>query len=221
VIQHHPDDSTLLQYATGALPEALNVVLATHLTYCAVCRQAVAHLETIGGIILEEIEPEPMSNLPVQPSLIDWQSPIVNHNLPAPLNRTPLGSHWWPIGVGLYWRRLRVAGSAWGGLIWGKPGAKLPRHRHVGLELTCVLEGSFTDSAAEYFAGDISDPEEGDHSDPPITITGSQPCLCALATEGMHLRGVLGFVQRTIGWMNGPSAGSILCGLIAVSATQG
>jgi putative transcriptional regulator len=212
VIQHHPDDSTLLQYATGALPEALNVALATHLTFCAVCRRAVAHLETIGGIILEEIEPEPMFDLPVQPSSIDWQSPIVNHNLPAPLNRTALGSHWWPIGVGIYWRRLRVAGSGWGGLIWGKPGAKLPRHRHVGLELTCVLEGSFTDSATEYFAGDISDPEEGDHSDLPIIITGSQPCLCVLASEGMHLRGVLGLVQRTMGWMNGPSTGSVLGG---------
>jgi putative transcriptional regulator len=219
VIQHHPDDSTLLQYVTGALPEALNLVLATHLTYCALCRQSVAHLETIGGIILEEIEPEPTSNLPaslsdrqLQASLSDWQSPIVNHSLPAPLNRTPLGSYWWPFAAGLRWRRLRVAGSAWGGLIWGKPGAKLPRHRHAGLELTCVLEGSFADGSGEYFAGDISDPEEGDHSEPPIIITGSQPCLCVLASEGMHLWGVSGLVQRTIGWMSGRSIGSILCG---------
>ena len=205
MIQHHPDDSTLLQYVTGAMPEALNVVLATHLTYCAVCRQSVAQLETIGGIILEEIEPEPMSNFPAQASLSDWQSPIVNHDLPAPLNRTPLGSYWWPFGVGLHWRRLRVAGSAWGGLIWGKPGAKLPRHRHVGLELTCVLEGSFTDSAGEYFAGDISDPEEGIIAIRRSSSQGPSRVYACWRVKACICRGFWALVQRTMGWMNGSS----------------
>ena len=38
-INHHADDSTLLSYAAGALPESFSLVLAAHLEQCERCRQ--------------------------------------------------------------------------------------------------------------------------------------------------------------------------------------
>ncbi len=40
--RHHPSDATLLTYAAGALGEGLSLVVASHLAYCAECRDAVA-----------------------------------------------------------------------------------------------------------------------------------------------------------------------------------
>jgi anti-sigma factor ChrR (cupin superfamily) len=62
-----------------------------------------------------------------------------------------------------------------------------------------VLAGSFIDSSGEYSVGDISDPEASEHAEVAIMVTGSEPCLCVLASEGMHLRGILGLMQRIVG----------------------
>jgi putative transcriptional regulator len=201
VIRHHPDEATLLQYATGAMPEVLKIVTATHLTFCTVCRDALADLEMLGGILLEEIDPLPMCGVVRPPaSFIDLgPPPIVNPDLPAPLNRIPLRTRWWPVSAGFWWRMMHVPRPGWGGLLWGRPGSKLPRHRHRGLELACVLAGSFIDSSGEYSVGDISDPEASEHAEVAIMVTGSEPCLCVLASEGMHLRGILGLMQRIVG----------------------
>jgi putative transcriptional regulator len=122
--------------------------------------------------------------------------PVLNPELPAPLNRVALG-RWWPVGIGISYRPLRSAGAAWGGLILAKPGRSLLRHGHAGLELTCILSGSFADGSGEYLAGDLSEPM-ADHDQPPL-VTGTEPCLCIIASEGMRLRGLLGLAQRMIG----------------------
>ncbi len=206
MITHHPSETTLLSYATGALPEALALVLATHLTQCPSCRRTVATLEAVGGALLDEVPPIPLETdayseealdrllaRPAQPGLV---VPAVLHAaLPAPLDRVPMG-RWWPIGIGLRWRPLRVAGSAWAGLILGQPNRALPRHGHAGLELTCVLSGAFADADGLFQVGDMAEPET-DHDQPPVVV-GNEPCLCILASEGMQLRGVLGLAQRLI-----------------------
>ncbi len=121
---------------------------------------------------------------------------VLYPTLPAPLNRVPMG-RWWPIARGVRWKPLHVGGVAWGGLVLAQPGRALPRHGHSGLELTCVLSGAFSDGGLSYAVGDLAEPD-GDHDDPPA-VMGAEPCLCILASEGMHLRGVLGLAQRMIG----------------------
>ena len=85
--------------------------------------------------------------------------------------------------------------------------ARLPRARRgrapgsekTGLaryyELYLALSNSLRDGT--YAAGDLSEPTT-DHDQPPFVI-GSEPCLCIIASEGMRLRGLLGFAQRMIG----------------------
>lgn len=202
MIVHHPSEATLAAYAAGTLPEALALVAATHLSHCAACRDTLSTLEATGGALLEDLPPVPLSidaldrllgrmDQPAPPP-----PPILNPDLPAPLNRVALG-RWWPIGLGVRYRPLKSSGAAWGGLVLAQPGRSLPRHGHNGRELTCVLSGAFADQDGHFGAGDLSEPAD-DHDQPPVVI-GAQPCLCIIASEGMRLRGLLGLVQRIIG----------------------
>jgi putative transcriptional regulator len=202
MIRHHPSEPTLAAYATGSLPEALAIVTATHIGRCPVCRQALATLEATGGALLDELAPIPLSGDALDRLLARMEEPapepppILNPELPAPLNRVSLG-RWWPVGFGVRYRPLRTTGAAWGGLLLASPNRSLPRHGHTGRELTCILSGSFADGTGVYEAGDLSEPVT-DHDQPPVVI-GTEPCICIIASEGMLLRGLLGLAQRMIG----------------------
>jgi putative transcriptional regulator len=202
MIRHHPSETTLAAYATGTLPEALGIVAATHIAQCPVCQASLATLEATGGALLDELTPVPLSGdaldrlLARVDELAPAPPPILNPELPIPLNRVSL-RHWRPVGFGVRYRPLRVTGGAWGGLLLGQPNRSLPRHGHAGLELTCVLSGRFVDGTGEYRAGDLSEPVT-DHDQPPLVI-GTEPCLCVIASEGLRLRGLLGLAQRMIG----------------------
>ena len=52
-IKHHLTDQLMMGYAAGALPEAFNLVVATHLSMCDSCRAAAQAYDAIGGAILE------------------------------------------------------------------------------------------------------------------------------------------------------------------------
>ncbi len=203
MITWHPSEASLLSYATGAMPEALALVLATHLRQCSDCQRTMAAIEAVGGALLDELPPEPLAASALDAEAMDRLldrayeppavPPVLHTGLPAPLDRVPMG-RWWPIGIGLRFRPLQVGGAAWGGLILGKPGQALPRHGHHGLELTCVLRGAFADAGRVFAAGDLSEPEE-DHDHPPVVVS-AEPCLCVIASEGIRLRGLFGMAQR-------------------------
>jgi putative transcriptional regulator len=202
MIHHHPTETTLAAYAAGTLPEALAIVTATHIGQCPACRRSLETLEATGGALLEELTPIAMADGALDRLLaradepVPPPPPLLNPELPAPLNRVTLG-RWWSIGFGLRYRPLRVAGAAWGGLLLASPNRLLPSHGHAGRELTCILSGSFADGTGVYEAGDLSEPAT-DHDQPPAVI-GTEPCLCIIASEGMRLRGLLGLAQRMIG----------------------
>jgi putative transcriptional regulator len=202
MITRHPSDVSLLAYAAGTLPEALAIVVATHVGRCACCRRTLAACEAVGGVLLDELPPASLSDHALGSVLARMDEPVaavppvLNPDLPAPLDRIALG-RWFPIGVGLRWRWLRTEGAAWAGLLLAQPGRALPRHSHDGRELTCVLSGAFADGYGVYRVGDVAEPD-GEH-DPPPAVVGAEPCLCVLASEGMQLRGPLGLAQRMLG----------------------
>lgn len=202
MINHHPSEATLVRYAAGTLPEALAIVTATHLNFCAHCQGTLTTLEVTGGVLLDELPPVPLRDDALERLLLNLDQPplaepaVLHPELPPPLHKVMMGN-WWPIGFGVRWRPLRVPGAAWAGLVLAQPGRSLPRHGHNGLELTCVLSGAFADATGQYFPGDLEEPEI-DHDRPPVAI-GTIPCLCVTASEGMRLRGVLGWGQRIAG----------------------
>ncbi|NIY76704.1 anti-sigma factor [Thalassospira sp. HF15] len=52
-IKHHPTDQTLIEYASGSLSQAMELLVATHMTVCPHCRDKVSGYETMGGAALE------------------------------------------------------------------------------------------------------------------------------------------------------------------------
>ncbi len=60
-INHHPNDEFLLDYSSGGLGEAWELAVATHLALCPKCRHTVAQMESIGGSLLDTLEPTTFS----------------------------------------------------------------------------------------------------------------------------------------------------------------
>ena len=58
-IRHHPNETTLISYAAGALPVAIAGLVACHATICPECRAKVRRLKIVGALLLETIDAEP------------------------------------------------------------------------------------------------------------------------------------------------------------------
>lgn len=61
MVQYTPPQEILLDYASGSLPEPLALFVASHLTLAPESRRQVRDLEAVGGAMLEDLEPEPVS----------------------------------------------------------------------------------------------------------------------------------------------------------------
>ena len=61
-IRHHLTDQLLMAYAAGDLPEAFNLVVATHVSLCDECRARLASYEAVGGAMLEGADVAEMSD---------------------------------------------------------------------------------------------------------------------------------------------------------------
>ena len=60
-IQHHLSDATLSAYVSGSLSEAMSLVAASHISLCPICFERKTRMEELGGILLDNSEPEAMS----------------------------------------------------------------------------------------------------------------------------------------------------------------
>ena len=201
-MRHHPTETTLAAYAGGALPEPMGLVVATHLFGCPACRRLTAMAEAVGGTLLEDLPPAAIDDDALALVLARTARPVapakpsrLQGGLPPPLNACSFGP-WRRLGLGLRWRALNSGSHVQAGLLEGAPGKSLPRHSHAGMELTCVIAGSFRDGHERYVAGDLVE-IEGEHRHQPI-IDASGPCLCIIATEGVKFSGLLGFAQRLL-----------------------
>lgn len=61
MIQHHPSDSLLVEFATGTLDTAQAIAINAHLHFCTKCQQNIQKMEQTGGVILNTIEPQALS----------------------------------------------------------------------------------------------------------------------------------------------------------------
>lgn len=195
---HHPDDERLFDYVSGASPEPVALLIATHLALCPRCRHEAHELEKIGGALLDDIPTEPMPEgsldrmlarieLPDKPpkpaaTLI---SDIGDRSIPQPLR-----SYLDAAIDDLPWRRrgsisefplMPDASEYSTRLLLIRAGAAAPRHTHEGIELTLVLKGTFSDAHGRYQPGDIEEADSGiDHR----PVAGEdEDCLCLAVTD--------------------------------------
>ncbi len=52
-IKHHLTDALLMGYSAGSLPEAFNLVVATHISLCDECRARMHEFDAVGGEVME------------------------------------------------------------------------------------------------------------------------------------------------------------------------
>ena len=208
-IKHHLTDALLMGYSAGTLPEAFNLVVATHISLCDECRARMHAFDAVGGALVEESLDD--SNAPVEMgagSLAATMALIANGAWSAPERRLrksgdvlpgPLQDYvggdleavkWRRIGGGVSQAILKTSPDATVRLLKIPGGVAVPDHGHRGTELTLVLQGAFADESDRFGAGDIEVAnEEMEHQ--PVAEPG-QDCICLAATDApLRFKGIV------------------------------
>jgi len=193
-VKHTLNDELMMGYAAGILPEAFNLVVATHLSLCDESRAGVESYEAVGGAVLEGSESEKLSPDAFADCLrrIKSDRPAAVKPAPAPVGvfPTPLQSYvggdvgavkWRALGGGVKQAILPTAKGATARLLYIPAGSAVPDHGHRGTELTLVLQGAFTDEVDRFGRGDIEIANE-DLNHQPIAEMGAD-CICLAATD--------------------------------------
>ncbi|MEL6838203.1 MAG: ChrR family anti-sigma-E factor [Pseudomonadota bacterium] len=196
-IKHHLTEELLMGYAAGTLPEAFNLVVATHISMCDQCRAALAEYDAVGGEVMLGSDPVDIAEnaLAATLALIEQQDktrmPIT---VPAPRNGglfpAPLRTYvdgdvdavkWRKIGGGVSQMILNTSKEASVRLLHIPAGTAVPDHGHNGTELTLVLQGAFVDETDRFGVGDVEVAnEELNHT--PVAEAGMD-CICLAATD--------------------------------------
>jgi putative transcriptional regulator len=188
-ISHHLPDEVIRAYATGQLPHAFAVVVAAHVSLCDECRAQLEAEEMLGGALLEAMPGVALGSgararllaaldAPPPPQAPTGASGI----FPAPVMEA-LDGHppkWRMLGGGMRQQILSADKDGSLRLLYIPPGKAVPEHGHRGLELTLVLQGSFSDSEGRFKRGDVEAArDESDHQ--PVAGPG-EACICLAAT---------------------------------------
>jgi putative transcriptional regulator len=164
MIRHHPEEALLLDYASGAADEGIALIVATHLSFCASCRDAVALAQSVGGALLDQSVPMQGDALAQALAKLDDAPPVARpapsrDGTPAALRHLLGGDlsdvRWRAMGPKLGYRNLFSRGRMRVRLLKGMPGADTGHHGHHGQEFTLVLRGGFTDETGSYAPGDL------------------------------------------------------------------
>ena len=192
-IKHHISDSLLMAYSAGQLPEAFNLVVATHLSMCDECRVALGAFDAVGGALVEGADEAAVSDKALDATLamIASLKPVPDKRareagiFPEPLANYVGGDlsavKWRNLGRGVRQAILPTAKGASVRLLHIPAGQAMPDHGHRGMELTLVLQGAFSDGVGRYNRGDVdSETEATQHK--PVAEAGL-PCICLAATD--------------------------------------
>lgn len=197
-IKHHLTTPLLMSYAAGTLPEAFNIVVATHISLCDDCRAAMAAFDAIGGETMLDAGVVAMSDDAFADTLAliakgdaEIATPRRVGPYPGPLAAyMPNGEKWRKIGGGVSQMVLHTGDRATLRLLKIPAGTAVPDHGHKGTELTLVLQGAFVDETDRFAVGDVEVANEDLHHTP-VAETGLD-CICLSATDApLAFRGIL------------------------------
>ena len=88
-IKHHLTDEILMGYSAGTLPEAFNLMVATHVSLCDACRAQLAACDAVGGVLLDEHD---ILNTQMQPDSFAATIAMIEQGVPttkAPIAKKP------------------------------------------------------------------------------------------------------------------------------------
>lgn len=197
-IKHHLTDALLMGYSAGSLPEAFNLVVATHVSLCDECRARLGSFDAVGGALVDaeaEVAVAETSLAAVMEKIRanaaqsqdrPVRAPLVGSGVfPAPLRQYVSGDladvRWRKVGGGVSQAILSTSKDATVRLLKIPAGTAVPDHGHRGTELTLVLQGAFVDEHDRFAAGDIEVANE-DLNHTPVAEAG-EDCICLSATD--------------------------------------
>lgn len=194
-IKHHLTEELLMGYAAGTLPEAFNLVVATHISMCDDCRAALAEYEAVGGEVMMSGDPTELAEDSLQATLAliadnafrkeDAKQAAKAADIPTPLQDYIGGGlgdvKWRKVGGGVSQAVLPTSKDATVRLLKIPAGSAVPDHGHRGTELTLVLKGAFSDEEDTFSAGDVEVANEDLHHTP-VAAPG-EDCICLAATD--------------------------------------
>ena len=189
-ITHHTPDAMLAAYAAGSLPQPYAIVVATHISMCMECRASFEAHQAVGGTMLDATPATDLSDelkinvfalldAPVTPQPVFQKSGVY----PGPVMELLGGQppRWTKLGVGIRQNIISSNSSGSVRLLYIPPGQAVPDHSHNGLELTLVLQGSFSDDTGWFGVGDLEIADE--HLEHTPTADAGPPCICLAATD--------------------------------------
>lgn len=209
IIKHHLNDALLMGYAAGSLPEAFNLVVATHISVCDDCRARMHSFDAIGGEIVEASDEAALDDgclaatlaliaaSKAEPARVRTTGGI----FPLPLRDYVGGDldavKWRRIGGGVSQLVLKTADNAKLRLLRIPGGVAVPDHGHGGLELTLVLQGAFSDATDRFGAGDVEIADEA-MVHKPVAEAGPD-CICLAATDApLRFSGIVPRLAQSI-----------------------
>ena len=206
MIHHHPHDDLLLAHAAGSLDSGHALLVACHAECCAHCQERIRVFESVGGVLLEDLQPATLRAQALADTMAAIAAPValgggmrahgrgVGPELPGP--ELPAGMPWpqalavctaerwrW-LGPGMRMSRVTVpldpAANVF--LLRFGAGKKLPMHTHSDSELTLVLHGAFHDGRALFGPGDFDETDATILHQPVVQAGGE--CICIASVHG-------------------------------------
>jgi putative transcriptional regulator len=208
MVTRHPDSELLAEYTSGALSLAPSVSITAHLEFCESCRRAVESLKFVGGSLLEDSGPVPVSDdllervfIGIDKASAETETDVsgkvaavddVAHALPRYVRKLlPEGNlRWRFLSPSLKHAIVKVGEDKHElALHRIEAGGKAPRHDHKGEEITVVLTGCFSDEDGVYGPGDFVVRRPGDVHRP--SAAQNEECIClSVLSAPIELTGV-------------------------------
>ncbi len=194
-VSHHPSDALMLDYAAGTMSPALELAIATHLTFCPHCRNTSRLMDSVGGQLLVEAAGTASSVLSFDRVMARISVEQVSASAVAEPDRVvfpralrdALGSDlegvpWKRLGMGAYHYVIPVNDPAATARLLRIPaGRPVPVHTHKGTELTVVLCGAFSDATGSYGRGDLQEADDTLLHQP--HAAPAEDCVCLAVTQ--------------------------------------
>lgn len=197
-INHHLSDAILMAYSAGTLPEAFNLMVASHVSLCDECRARIESFDAVGGAVLENtaMDEVALSDDAFAATMALIAGGVVEAERPGKAKRdsifpAPLQDYvggdladvkWRSVGMGVKQAILPTSKDASARLLFIPAGAAMPDHGHKGLEMTMVLQGAFIDEGERFARGDV-EVADSDLDHTPVADVG-EDCICLAVTDG-------------------------------------
>jgi len=185
---YHPTDELLMEFAAGRKNDPLGIMVACHLESCPSCKERVRTFEQLGGELLQETDPKPVSNGLLQTILArlsekspDKPAESGDSRIPKPLRRfVPSfydGLPWKGFSKNIQEFTLPFSDNHYTAKFYKiAAGKELPQHTHKGNEFTLVMSGKFSDEAGDYQKGDFILADTNTHHQPRASM--DEDCIC-------------------------------------------